>query len=677
MSNGIITSLGDEYIYKGHSIKPLNFKNYNLLIFTVFSIVLLAIFLFGMGNVAAASNGIYVNSTSGNDSWNGLNSTWINGINGPKASIKNATGSVNSGGYVYLANGIYNESNILVNTNMTIIGGSSNNTIINGDMGSAFNIASGINVTISNITFINETSDNGVAIINQGYLTVNDSTFTYNTASSKGGSIYNDSTGYLTLINDNFTNNKAADFGGAIYNDGILNINCCILTNNVGGMGGAVYNDGTLNIINSNLTCNSARDGGAIVNEGNLVESYCNFTNNNAMCAGGATIIFNDCNLKVIHSNFTGNRATFGGVFVNYGNIDVTSSNFSNNTAMNWGGVIFNYSTVKINFSSLIGNTANMGNDLYNSMGVMDASQNWWGSNNGPSDNNYDTTVPSWLVLTLTSNPYIISDNSHSTLTADLLHDSNGNFHDPTGGYVPEIIVVFNTTIGTIDNQILTVNGSAISNYISGSTGGTAMVSVFVNNQTVTIPLTIDNIPPTARSNVVNGVYNVSKIISLSMSEKGNIYYTLDGTRPTTTSIKYTGPITISSSKVLKYLAVDLAGNKSTIYSQTYIIDKVPPKVSKTTPINNSIKVSLTSPITIKFTENIIAGINYSKIYVKDITTNKSVCITKTISGNTLNIKQVNSRIKDNTYEVYVPSSAVKDKAGNNLKSVCIFKFRI
>jgi hypothetical protein len=62
---------------------------------------------------------------------------------------------------------------------------------------------------------------------------------------------------------------------------------------------------------------------------------------------------------------------------------------------------------------------------------------------------------------------------------------------------------------------------------------------------------------------------------------------------------------------------------------------------------------------------------------VKDITTNKSTYITKTISGNTLIIKQVNSRIKDNIYEVYIPCAAVKDRAGNNLKKVCMFKFRI
>jgi hypothetical protein len=67
---GIVTTLGDEHIYKGHSIKPLNFNIY------VFLIVLSSIFLFGMDNVAAASNTIYVNSISGNDSWNGLNSTW-------------------------------------------------------------------------------------------------------------------------------------------------------------------------------------------------------------------------------------------------------------------------------------------------------------------------------------------------------------------------------------------------------------------------------------------------------------------------------------------------------------------------------------------------------------------------------------------------------------------------
>ena len=150
----------------------------------------------------------------------------------------------------------------------------------------------------------------------------------------------------------------------------------------------------------------------------------------------------------------------------------------------------------------------------------------------------------------------------------------------------------------------------------------------------------------------------------------------MNGETPTTTSIKYCKPITVNSTETLKYIAVDLAGNKSPIYTQIYIIDKVPPKVSVTKPINNAIRVSLTSFITIKFNKNITVGINYTKIYVKDLKTNKATHFVKTISGNTLTIKQTSSRIKTNIYEVYIPGAAVKDKAGNNLKSVYVFKFR-
>ena len=131
----------------------------------------------------------------------------------------------------------------------------------------------------------------------------------------------------------------------------------------------------------------------------------------------------------------------------------------------------------------------------------------------------------------------------------------------------------------------------------------------------------------------------------------------------------------MSSTTTLKFLAVDKAGNKSPIYTQIYTIDKVAPKVSSTSPTNNAIGVSLTSSITIKFSENIVAGANYSKIYVKNITTGKIVSITRTISGNTLTIKMTSSRIHKNTYQIYIPSGAIKDKAGNNLTTTYTFKF--
>ena len=61
---------------------------------------IVAIFSFGINTTSAAnSSSIYV-STHGNDDYDGLNATWTSGINGPKATIKNATSTVTSDGTV-------------------------------------------------------------------------------------------------------------------------------------------------------------------------------------------------------------------------------------------------------------------------------------------------------------------------------------------------------------------------------------------------------------------------------------------------------------------------------------------------------------------------------------------------------------------------------------------------
>ncbi len=119
----------------------------HFLIFSLILIILTVIFSFGVGNAAAApGNTIYV-STHGNNSWNGLNSTHISGLNGPKATIKNATGTVTINGTVYIVTGTYNENNISISKNMNIIGESQDNTIINGkNTNTIFNIITGAKV---------------------------------------------------------------------------------------------------------------------------------------------------------------------------------------------------------------------------------------------------------------------------------------------------------------------------------------------------------------------------------------------------------------------------------------------------------------------------------------------------------------------------------------------------
>lgn len=183
---------------------------------------------------------------------------------------------------------------------------------------------------------------------------------------------------------------------------------------------------------------------------------------------------------------------------------------------------------------------------------------------------------------------------------------------------------------------------------------------------------------PIVKADVNAGLYNTNKIVTLLINKPGTIYYTLNGKIPTNTSNKYTKPIKITSTTLLKYMAIDTQLDKSPLYSRLYIIDKIPPRVTAAKPANNSKHFSLTSPIKIYYNEKISKGTNFSKIYIKNLSTGKIAKSTVTsISGNVLTLKMTKSRLSHDTYQVYIPTGAIKDAAGNkNSKYTIKFKTR-
>ena len=85
---------------------------------------------------------------------------------------------------------------------------------------------------------------------------------------------------------------------------------------------------------------------------------------------------------------------------------------------------------------------------------------------------------------------------------------------------------------------------------------------------------TITSIQVTASPS--GGTYSGSQSVSLSLNMPGTIYYTTDGSTPTTSSLQYSGPIKVSSSETLKYFGADQAGHNGAVQSQTYTITSPP-----------------------------------------------------------------------------------------------------
>ncbi|MGB9980205.1 Ig-like domain-containing protein [Methanobacterium sp.] len=814
----------------------ISYKYTNKLLFLTLLLFSMAFAVFSnFDTVSADQSVIYVNGSSGNDSWDGQSATWISGTtNGPKLSIKNATGTVNTNGTIYIANGQYtgvNNTGITISRNMTIAGQSQNRTIINGTGTNwIFSVISGVNLTVQNLTVANGTTIYGGAIYNGGICNVIGCTFTGNTALAYGGAIFN--VGTISLRNCNFTNNKATNSGGTIYNQATTTLSGCNFTNNEAINGGAIFNAATItslngcNFINNTALvygggaidnaatitslsgCNfinntaSAYYGGAIANNFAIIGlGGCNFINNKAKYGGGAIYVtttssLSGCNFtnniatnggaiyiaavttSLSGCNFINNTAsTYGGAICNFGNLTVKGNNFKGNTATVGGALYSNGGTATLNFNRIVGNNPNW-SEIYSTSGIVNATLNWWGSNDNPSVYvNSNVNVTSWMVLHVTAIPNTILNSSNSTVTVNICFDNLNNYYDPANGHVPDgTPVTFTGTLGSF-NQPSTklVNGVATSVFTANH-AGTASINAIVDDQTVSALVTVDALPvvnsinpanntkinitskiitvtfsepiqegiayntitvtgpsgaismipsvsgsvltltpvsnyadgiytvnipvngvidlagngltnaftssftvdtilPTASANIASGLYNSNKNITLSMNEPGTIYYATDGSTPTLTSRQYTGPITVTSTTTLKFMAVDKAGNKSPVYTRTYTIDKIPPKMISTSPKNGATGISRTGTITIKFSENIKSSINWSKIVVKD-KYDHAVLISKSISGNTLNIKTNSKRLSYSYYTVYIPVSAVKDYAGNNLAAGYTFRFK-
>lgn len=118
--------------------------------------------------------------------------------------------------------------------------------------------------------------------------------------------------------------------------------------------------------------------------------------------------------------------------------------------------------------------------------------------------------------------------------------------------------------------------------------GGNTVFEDLADGETVAIITDVaDTTAPTVTASPVGSEYSSIQSVTLSMNESGTIYYTTDGSTPTTSSSVYSSAITMSTTTTLKYFGVDSAGNSSSVVTQIYSINISEPDTEAPNPVTN------------------------------------------------------------------------------------------
>jgi hypothetical protein len=136
------------------------------------------------------------------------------------------------------------------------------------------------------------------------------------------------------------------------------------------------------------------------------------------------------------------------------------------------------------------------------------------------------------------------------------------------------LVVAFNVVSGpgTISGSTLAITGAGtvvVAANQAGNTNYTAATQV-----TQSIEVNVIGVAATPTFSPVAGTYTSAQTVSISDTTSGaTIYYTTDGTTPTTSSTVYSGAITVSSTETLQAIATANGYSTSAVASAVYIIN--------------------------------------------------------------------------------------------------------
>jgi adhesin HecA-like repeat protein len=349
---------------------------------------------------------------------------------------------------------------------VTVISSIFSNCMANGYGGTGGVIYSWGNVTVTSSTFVNCSAGIGA-----GY----------------GGVVY--TKGNVTLASSSITGCSAGSFGGAIYskqNTAVTKstISDCSVTLYYGG---AIYSEGNVTITSSTIAnCTANNQGGAIQSGGDVMMTSSTIFNCSAISGGVIMSGFGGGGsgaVTVTGGTITNCSATNGGHIVSAPvMVTIMESTISNCSVSGTGSAIYYAPSGTIQFCRLTDNSAKIAR-----VGTINATHNWWGSNDVPSEQaGYGVIYSPWLMLRTTATPASITTAQTSVVEANLTVDSDGIWHDPALGHVPDgIPITYTWTTGSLTPSTGMMFNGANTTVFSPSVDGLVVVNATVDGQTI------------------------------------------------------------------------------------------------------------------------------------------------------------------------------------------------
>jgi hypothetical protein len=141
----------------------------------------------------------------------------------------------------------------------------------------------------------------------------------------------------------------------------------------------------------------------------------------------------------------------------------------------------------------------------------------------------------------------------------------------------------------TTDGSTPTASSPAYTTALTLSTS-TTLSFIGVDNlgrtsAVVTETYVIDTTPPVTTASPAGGSFDTALDVTLSCNDGAGsgcsaTYYTTDGSTPTTSSPRYTSPITISANSVLRFFSVDQRNNTEPVQSASYFFGRSAASIS-------------------------------------------------------------------------------------------------